>query len=52
MLWPVETTDSKSSMSASYLDSVLAVNKEKLGGGAVQAMEWYFRCLDQVTAGT
>ena len=33
------------------LDSVVAVDKEELGRGAVQAVEWHFRCL-QVTAGT
>ena len=33
-------------------ERIVAVNnKEELGGGAVQAMEWHFRCLDQVTAG-
>ena len=39
-------------LNARILDSVVAVNKEELGGGAVQAMEWHFRCLDQVTANT
>jgi hypothetical protein len=34
------------------LDSVVAVDKEELGRGAVQAVEWHLRCLDQVTAGT
>jgi hypothetical protein len=34
------------------LDSVVAVDKEELGRRAVQAVEWHFRCLDQVTAGT
>jgi hypothetical protein len=34
------------------LDSVVAVDKEELGGEAVQAVEWHFRCLDQVAAGT
>ena len=34
------------------LDSVVAVDKEELGGGAVQAVEWHFHCIDQVAAVT
>jgi hypothetical protein len=34
------------------LDSVVAVDKEELGGGAVETVEWHFHCIDQVAAVT
>jgi hypothetical protein len=33
-------------------DSVVAVDKEELGGGAVETVEWHFHCIDQVAAVT
>jgi len=34
------------------LDSVVAVDKEELRGGAVETVEWHFHCIDQVAAVT
>jgi hypothetical protein len=33
-------------------DSVVAVDKEELGGGAVETVEWHFHCINQVAAVT
>ena len=52
MLYAATGDDRFEKLDERILDSVVAVDKEELGGGAVETVEWHFHCIDQVAAVT